>query len=83
MEGEAACSFHVPHGSTVVLYADGLIERRGESIDVGLDRLRKAGASAQDDTPENLLATLPGSTRPDDIALVAARMTGMSEGTLR
>jgi sigma-B regulation protein RsbU (phosphoserine phosphatase) len=30
---------HVPRGSTVVFYTDGLIERRGESIDDGLQRL--------------------------------------------
>lgn len=70
----------VPAGSTVVLFTDGLVERRGESIDVGLHRLRSAGASAKDDTPAallgHLLSTVPGSTRPDDIALVAARVTG-------
>ena len=70
----------VPAGSTVVLFTDGLVERRGESIDAGLHRLRSAGASAKDDTPAallgHLLSTVPGSTRPDDIALVAARVTG-------
>lgn len=30
----------VPHGSTIVLYTDGLIENRGESITTGLDRLK-------------------------------------------
>ena len=29
-------------GTTVVLYTDGLVERRGESIDVGIERLRAA-----------------------------------------
>jgi PAS domain S-box-containing protein len=32
----------VPPGATVVLYTDGLIEDRARSIDVGLERLRKA-----------------------------------------
>ena len=32
----------LPAGSTVVLYSDGLVERRGESITVGLERLRTA-----------------------------------------
>ena len=34
----------MPYGSLLLLYTDGLIERRGESLDVGLDRL--AGAAA-------------------------------------
>jgi serine phosphatase RsbU (regulator of sigma subunit) len=29
-------------GDSLWLYTDGLVERRGESIDVGLERLRKA-----------------------------------------
>jgi serine phosphatase RsbU (regulator of sigma subunit) len=29
-------------GSTLVAYSDGLVERRGESITVGLERLRQA-----------------------------------------
>jgi len=69
----------VPAGSTIVLYTDGLIERRGESIDVGLERLRAASDSAPAGAScllAHLLDTLPGSTRPDDIALLAARLPG-------
>ena len=36
----------LPVGSTLVLYSDGLVERRGESIDEGLERLRVAVAKA-------------------------------------
>ena len=32
----------LPVGTTIVLYTDGLVERRGESIDEGLERLRSA-----------------------------------------
>jgi PAS domain S-box-containing protein len=32
----------IPRGATVVLYTDGLIERRGHDIDEGLERLRRA-----------------------------------------
>ena len=32
----------IPPGATVVLYTDGLIERRGHDIDQGLERLRRA-----------------------------------------
>ncbi len=33
--------FALPTGSTVLIYTDGLVERRGESIEVGLERLRE------------------------------------------
>lgn len=32
----------VPAGSTLVLYTDGLVEQRGEALDVGLEALRSA-----------------------------------------
>ena len=42
----------LPAGSMLVLYTDGLIERRGESLDIGLDRLvaalRRAPAGVED-----------------------------------
>ncbi|MEN8650062.1 ATP-binding SpoIIE family protein phosphatase [Streptomyces sp. 21So2-11] len=36
----------LPPGSTAVLYTDGLVERRGEDIDEGVDRLETAVAGA-------------------------------------
>jgi hypothetical protein len=33
-------------GSTLVLYSDGLVELRGETLDVGLERLARATAAA-------------------------------------
>ena len=44
-------------GSTLVLYTDGLVERRGESITDGLERLRTA---VHDETPESLCAAGDG-----------------------
>lgn len=69
-------ALHMPRGQTVVLYTDGLVERRGENMDVGLERLRQAAAEARD--PERLCSTLLeelvlGGRAPDDIALVAFR----------
>lgn len=62
-------------GSVIVLYTDGLVERRGESIDVGIDRLAEALASADSDDVEaiadHLLAQcIGGHATEDDVALV-------------
>jgi anti-sigma regulatory factor (Ser/Thr protein kinase) len=63
-------------GSTVLLYTDGLVERRGESIDAGLERLRAAATEAPQE-PESLcdrlLEALVDSAPSDDIALIAVR----------
>jgi serine phosphatase RsbU (regulator of sigma subunit)/anti-sigma regulatory factor (Ser/Thr protein kinase) len=67
-------------GSSLLLYTDGLIERRDESLTDGLDRLRKAVASAwHAPDPEAAIATvlsaLVGDERPpDDIALVLLQL---------
>jgi serine phosphatase RsbU (regulator of sigma subunit)/anti-sigma regulatory factor (Ser/Thr protein kinase) len=65
-------------GSVLILYTDGLVERRGQSIDVGLELLR---ATALDGprNPELLLEHILGrmvgtAERDDDIALLAARV---------
>lgn len=58
---------------SIVGYTDGLVERRGESLDVGLDRLARALASGggkpvpADDV---LLACLAGSPARDDAVLL-------------
>jgi GAF domain-containing protein/anti-sigma regulatory factor (Ser/Thr protein kinase) len=70
--------FVLPPGSVVVLYTDGLIERRGHSIDEGLDALQQALVSAPRD-PDRLLEhilehVMGDAERGDDIALLAARI---------
>ena len=64
-------------GTTVVLYTDGLIERRGESIDDGLERLRAAAAGHETDPLgplcDHLVAATGDSSREDDVALLAVR----------
>jgi serine phosphatase RsbU (regulator of sigma subunit)/anti-sigma regulatory factor (Ser/Thr protein kinase) len=65
-------------GSTLLLYTDGLVERRRESIQRGLDRLRDE-ASRQDGSDldglcDHLVSSLvSGDHVADDIALVAMR----------
>jgi sigma-B regulation protein RsbU (phosphoserine phosphatase) len=64
-------------GDIFVLYTDGLIERRGESIEDGLARLRSAAAGGPAEPAEladHLLRILmPGNDGEDDIALLAIR----------
>ncbi|NHC16281.1 PP2C family protein-serine/threonine phosphatase, partial [Motilibacter deserti] len=62
----------VPAGSTLLAYTDGLVERRGESLDVGLERLRRAFAAGPREVGElcdHLLAELGDSE--DDVAVLA------------
>ncbi len=65
-----------PSGTAVVLFTDGLVERRGEPIDIGLDRLRDIGAGSED--VEQLCTTALEALVPhapaDDVAIVVARM---------
>jgi anti-anti-sigma factor len=71
-------------GSSVLLYTDGLVERRGEVVDEGLDRLARAAAGVRDLAPDELVSTvvdtaladgaLGDTVRPDDIAVVAVRL---------
>ncbi len=67
----------LPAQSTVLLYTDGLIERRGESIDRGFTRLRQHAAALARETPETFCAELLtglASDNTDDIALLALRL---------
>jgi serine phosphatase RsbU (regulator of sigma subunit)/anti-sigma regulatory factor (Ser/Thr protein kinase) len=67
----------IERGTFVLLYTDGLVERRGESLTDGLERLRSAGEGALRATtpPVDALAALVrkviGEHRPtDDVAVV-------------
>lgn len=63
-------------GATVLLYTDGLVERRGEDLDDGVERLRAAftelGDLPLDDVCDALLRRL-GADAEDDVALLAVR----------
>ncbi|WP_051789458.1 PP2C family protein-serine/threonine phosphatase [Streptomyces sp. NRRL S-1022] len=63
-------------GETLVLFTDGLVERRGEDIDRSLARLaalRFAAGDALDDVLETILGRLDARHAEDDVALLAAR----------
>jgi PAS domain S-box-containing protein len=65
-------------GSTVLLYTDGLIERRDSDLDAGLDRLRKHLAELADlplqQLCDELIRRLVDGKPDDDVALVAVRL---------
>ncbi|MBB4899891.1 serine phosphatase RsbU (regulator of sigma subunit) [Streptomyces griseostramineus] len=74
---EATTSF--APGATLVLYTDGLIERRREDIDTGLLRLAEALRRHRTQDPETLADTvllelLPPGGATDDTALVVVRL---------
>jgi PAS domain S-box-containing protein len=66
-------------GTTVLLYTDGLVERRGEHLDDGMERLaRSARAALSDDvvtTRDAVIASCIGS-REDDLCLLILARTG-------
>ena len=63
-------------GATLFLYTDGLIERKGESLAVGLERLGAAARASSGDGLQLLLdrmlsAMLAGHPQEDDVCVIA------------
>jgi serine phosphatase RsbU (regulator of sigma subunit)/anti-sigma regulatory factor (Ser/Thr protein kinase)/PAS domain-containing protein len=72
-------------GSTLVLYTDGLVERRGESIDVGIDRLVRLverEPAPVDELADRIVEELEYAAHTDDVALVAVRLEALRTPTL-
>jgi serine phosphatase RsbU (regulator of sigma subunit) len=67
----------VPVGSLLFLYTDGLVERRGEDLDEGLDRLRASAVvhagAAPHDFLDAVLEDLGAGALDDDVAVLAVR----------
>jgi anti-anti-sigma factor len=66
-------------GAVLLLYTDGLVERRGETLDAGLDRLCDAVRRHGTETPDRLATLLlheilADTAQPDDVALIAVRL---------
>jgi PAS domain S-box-containing protein len=65
-------------GGALILYTDGLVERRGESLDAGFERLARAAAEGPGDPAElctHLLERMlpSGQQLRDDVTVVVAR----------
>jgi anti-anti-sigma factor len=66
-------------GETLLLYTDGLVERRDASLDAGLDRLSAVATRLAEAPPQLLVDGLLGGMfdeagPADDVAVVAARL---------
>jgi serine phosphatase RsbU (regulator of sigma subunit)/anti-sigma regulatory factor (Ser/Thr protein kinase) len=70
-------TFEMPVDSVLVLYTDGLVERREESIEAGLDRILEVAARASRKPLElcdDLIDELVGPDNDDDVAVTAIRV---------
>ncbi|SDY37307.1 Stage II sporulation protein E (SpoIIE) [Modestobacter sp. DSM 44400] len=77
----ASRSDHVvalPRGSTVLLYTDGLVERRDQLFDVGIERLRAELSTLRDapvaEVADQLLARVLPERAEDDVAMILVRL---------
>jgi signal transduction histidine kinase/serine phosphatase RsbU (regulator of sigma subunit)/CheY-like chemotaxis protein len=70
----------IPRGGALVLYTDGLVERRDEPLDTGFDRMIAAALRGPQDATglaAHLVTEMPGSERPDDVAVLAFARAGL------
>ena len=72
-------SAEIPDGAAILLYTDGAIERRGEPLDTGLERLARTAVLSWPSAPsvlcDELVARLFLDDAPDDdVALLVARV---------
>ncbi|HEX5587297.1 MAG TPA: GAF domain-containing SpoIIE family protein phosphatase [Acidimicrobiia bacterium] len=84
-DGRRSTTVDLAPGATVAFYTDGLIERRGESLDVGLERLRDATtAGPPERVAAQIMRKLVADTVPqDDIALIVLQRSGDPEAAPR
>jgi serine phosphatase RsbU (regulator of sigma subunit) len=69
----APSAFTVEPGNRLVMYSDGLVERRGEAIDDGIDRLAKTLARAGDASASGIRAAMEWGDTHDDVTIVTLR----------
>jgi serine phosphatase RsbU (regulator of sigma subunit) len=72
--GRRRTEIALPSEAVLICYTDGLVERRGEIIDVGIERLCAAVEPGPAETVcARIMATLAAEQPTDDIALLAIR----------
>jgi serine phosphatase RsbU (regulator of sigma subunit) len=76
-EPYSASTVAIPPGSTLLAFTDGLVERRGETIDDGLRRLRSAALGSTgmplEDQLSSIVAELGEAGLDDDTAILGVR----------
>jgi serine phosphatase RsbU (regulator of sigma subunit) len=67
----------IPARSTLLAFTDGLVERRGENLEVGLQRLAEVAVADRpvDELLETIIATLHSPSSEDDVAVLALHWT--------
>jgi anti-sigma regulatory factor (Ser/Thr protein kinase) len=78
---QAEATARVAAGSTLLLFTDGLVERRDQSLREGLERLRQVAASSEAELQEvcdDILASMAQESIGDDIALLAIRPASLA-----
>jgi anti-sigma regulatory factor (Ser/Thr protein kinase) len=73
-------------GDTILMFSDGVVERRGRGLTEGLDALVAATAAAASGDPRNLCAlatqAVPGSTDDDVAVLAVERAVALSRSAV-
>ena len=77
----------LPAGGTLLLYTDGIVERRDMWIDEGIERLMEAAGRVPGKDPESLLDELVGTLvgkegATDDVAVLALQTRAPGSGPL-
>jgi signal transduction histidine kinase/CheY-like chemotaxis protein len=83
---DSTATADLPPGSLILLYTDGLIERAGESLDDGFERLKSAAAACADLPVESVCAELlsrmtPSAGYRDDVVVLALRPSHEAAGS--
>jgi hypothetical protein len=69
----APSTFTIEAGHGLVLFSDGLVERRGESIDDGLDLLAETLGRAGDSTATRIWTAMASGHTDDDVTIITLR----------